>query len=104
VQSLIQAAHETFGPVAEGAPSTVYPALAFTGALLMTPFVMVVAGRPSGPPTLVTFLPAFWLLVPRAGVLAGVTRYLGDNRIDGVNSLVTAGTTMIGIAFGVSSA
>jgi uncharacterized membrane protein YjjB (DUF3815 family) len=74
---------------------------AFTGALVMTPVAMFVADRRSGPPTLVTFLPAFWLLVPGALGLAGITKYLDDDRVDGATSLLTAGTTMLGIAMGV---
>ncbi|SFB04596.1 Uncharacterized membrane protein YjjP, DUF1212 family [Nocardioides alpinus] len=74
---------------------------AFTGALVMTPLAMLVAELPTGPPTLVTFMPAFWLLVPGAAGLAGVAKYLGDQRADGVTSLLAAGGSMLGIAFGV---
>jgi uncharacterized membrane protein YjjB (DUF3815 family) len=74
---------------------------AFFGALLMTPVAMFAAAQKSGPPTLVSFLPAFWLLVPGALGLVGVTNFLVDDRVDGTASLVGAGATMIGIAFGV---
>lgn len=74
---------------------------AFFGALLMTPVALFAATQKSGPPTLVSFLPAFWLLVPGALGLIGVTRLLGDDRVDGTTSLVTAGVTMVGIALGV---
>ncbi len=74
---------------------------AFFGALVMTPVAMFVATQKSGPPTLVSFLPAFWLLIPGALGLVGVAKYLGDERIDGTASLVTAGATMVGIALGV---
>lgn len=74
---------------------------AFAGALLMTPVAMFAADQRTGPPTLVTFLPAFWMLVPGAAGLAGLTKYLGDRRFDGVTSLISAGSTMVGIAFGV---
>jgi uncharacterized membrane protein YjjB (DUF3815 family) len=36
----------------------------FVGAIVMTPVAYLVERRPSGPPALVSFLPAFWLLVP----------------------------------------
>ena len=36
------------------------------GALIATPVAAWVATRPSGPPSLASFLPAFWLLVPGA--------------------------------------
>lgn len=74
---------------------------AFVGALVMTPVAMFAATQKSGPPTLVSFLPAFWLLVPGALGLVGVTQYLGDERLDGVAALITTGVTMIGIALGV---
>ncbi len=74
---------------------------AFVGALLMTPVAMLAASMRSGPPTLVTFLPAFWLLVPGAASLAAVTSYLSDDRFDGTDSLVIAGSAMLAITFGV---
>lgn len=73
----------------------------FFGALLMTPVAMLVATRPSGPYPFVSFLPAFWLLVPGALGLVGVTQILGENRNDGAASLVTTAGTMAGIALGV---
>ena len=45
----------------------------FFGAAAMTPVVFLVERLPNGPPKLVTFLPAFWLLVPGATGLIGVT-------------------------------
>ncbi|MGV8964941.1 MAG: threonine/serine exporter family protein [Cellulomonas sp.] len=74
---------------------------AFTGAVLMTPVAMLVARHRSGPTTLVSFLPAFWLLVPGALGLVGVAKYIGDDRVYGAASLVTAGETMVAIALGV---
>jgi uncharacterized membrane protein YjjP (DUF1212 family) len=74
---------------------------AFCGALVMSPVASYIALRPSGPPMQVSFLPAFWLLVPGALGLVGVTQLLGANRVDSLTSLVSTGTTMIGISFGV---
>jgi uncharacterized membrane protein YjjP (DUF1212 family) len=74
---------------------------AFIGALLMTPVAVFASTRRSGPATLVSFLPAFWLLVPGALGLVGVTQLIGDDRVDGLTSLVTTGATMVAIAFGV---
>jgi uncharacterized membrane protein YjjB (DUF3815 family) len=74
---------------------------AFVGALLMTPVAVYVATLRSGPTTLVSFLPAFWLLVPGALGLLGVTQLLGPDRSSGLDSLLTTAATMIGIAFGV---
>lgn len=74
---------------------------AFFGALVMSPVASFVALRPTGPPVQVSFLPAFWLLVPGALGLVGVTQLLGANRADSLDVLVSTGTTMIGISFGV---
>ncbi|MGH3506405.1 MAG: threonine/serine ThrE exporter family protein [Nocardioidaceae bacterium] len=74
---------------------------AFVGALVMSPVASYVALRPTGPPTQVSFLPAFWLLVPGALGLVGLTQLLGNNRADALASLLSMGTTMIGISFGV---
>jgi uncharacterized membrane protein YjjP (DUF1212 family) len=74
---------------------------AFAGALLMTPVAAYVSRLPSGPSLLVSFLPAFWLLVPGALGLVGLTQILGFDHASGLDSLVTAAATMIGIAFGV---
>ncbi|MBO9556354.1 threonine/serine exporter family protein [Cellulomonas sp.] len=73
---------------------------AFVGALLMTPVAMFAATRPTGPPTLVGFLPGFWLLVPGALGLVGVTSILGESA-DALSTVVTAGITMVAISLGV---
>jgi uncharacterized membrane protein YjjB (DUF3815 family) len=52
-------------------------------------------------PTLVSFLPAFWFLVPGVLGLIGVTKYLGAGRLDGIAALMTTGATMVAIARGV---
>ena len=74
---------------------------AFVGALVMTPVAVWAARHPSGPPALVSFMPAFWLLVPGALGLLGITKYLGEDRVYGAASLTTAGATMVAIALGV---
>ena len=56
---------------------------AFVGAAVMTPVAVFVATQRTGPPTLVTFLPAFWLLVPGAIALVGVTQVMGEARWTG---------------------
>jgi uncharacterized membrane protein YjjB (DUF3815 family) len=67
----------------------------------MSPVAAYISLRRSGPPMQVSFLPAFWLLVPGALGLVGLTQLLGANRVDSLASLVSTGTTMIGISFGV---
>ncbi len=74
---------------------------AFVGAVLMTPVAILVARHPSGPTPLVSFLPAFWLLVPGALGLVGVAKYIGDARLYGADSLLTTAETMVAIALGV---
>jgi uncharacterized membrane protein YjjP (DUF1212 family)/uncharacterized membrane protein YjjB (DUF3815 family) len=72
---------------------------ALIGAIAMTPVAVLVARHRSGPPAIVSFLPAFWLLVPGGLGLVGVTAVLGG--ADGSNTLITAVGTMIAIALGV---
>lgn len=73
---------------------------AFIGALVVTPVTGLVARQPHGPAALVSFTPAFWLLVPGALGLVGVADVLGG---DGAGSatLVTTLATMVAIALGV---
>jgi len=74
---------------------------AFVGAFVMTPVAMAAAQRPTGPPPMVTFLPGFWLLVPGALSLVGVTSFLGNSLDQGIAAVITAGTTMVTISLGV---
>lgn len=53
---------------------------AFVGAMAMTPVAALVARQPSGPAAFVSFLPAFWLLVPGALGLVGVANHLPPPR------------------------
>jgi len=73
----------------------------FFGAVAMTPVVLWVERLPSGPPKMVTFLPAFWLLVPGAAGLIGVTQIVGaglDLTARGLSDLLI---TIISISLGV---
>lgn len=73
---------------------------AFVGALVMAPVGGLVALQRTGPPTMVTFLPAFWLLVPGAlGLLGVATLVSGDST--GLTTLITTTATMVAIALGV---
>ncbi|WP_341952542.1 threonine/serine exporter family protein [Salinibacterium sp. TMP30] len=73
---------------------------ALIGAIAMTPVAVIVARHRSGPPAIVSFLPAFWLLVPGALGLVGVTEILGGDA-SAMSTLVTTVGTMIAIALGV---
>jgi uncharacterized membrane protein YjjP (DUF1212 family) len=74
---------------------------AFVGAVAMTPVALLAGRVPTGPPAIVSFMPAFWLLVPGALGLVGVAKYLGQDRTVGVAALLTSGATMVVIALGV---
>jgi uncharacterized membrane protein YjjP (DUF1212 family) len=74
---------------------------AFFGALIATPVASWVATRPSGPPSLATFLPAFWLLVPGAVGLIGMAEFVGSDRAAGLDHFVNALITFVSIGIGV---
>ena len=73
----------------------------FFGAIVMTPVAYLVERLPSGPPALVSFLPAFWLLVPGALGLIGLTEYMGQDAVAGLQDLIGTVGSMIAIALGV---
>jgi uncharacterized membrane protein YjjP (DUF1212 family) len=73
----------------------------FFGALVMTPVALVVARLPGGPPSQVTFLPAFWLLVPGALGLIDVTEVVGNPAEAGIEDLVAPIGSIVAIALGV---
>ena len=71
----------------------------FVGALAMTPVVLWVATLRRGAPSQLTFLPAFWLLVPGAAGLVGLTVAVGTT--SGLEDFATALTSVMSIALGV---
>ncbi|MEU1970746.1 hypothetical protein ABZ477_03750 [Microbacterium sp. NPDC019599] len=73
---------------------------AFVGALVVTPVTALVARQPTGPAALVSFTPAFALLVPGAIGLVSVADILGGDSA-GTASLVATLGTMVAIALGV---
>ena len=63
----------------------------FFGMLVATPLGYLIQIRYKGPPSMVTFLPAFWLLVPGALGLLSVKRLLSDpGNLQGLISVVFA--------------
>ena len=70
---------------------------AFFGAVVMTPLVLWIASRDYGAPSQITFLPAFWLLVPGASGLIGLTEAADI----GLAGLGAALATVLSIALGV---
>lgn len=73
----------------------------FCGALAMTPVALGVARLRTGPPSQVTFLPGFWLLVPGALGLVGVTGLISNLTTAGFQSLVQPVASIVAIALGV---
>lgn len=69
----------------------------FFAALVITPLVLWIATRDDGAPDQITFLPAFWLLVPGASGLIGLTEAVDA----GLGDLATALATVLSIALGV---
>lgn len=74
---------------------------AFFGALAMTPAALGISRLRTGPPYLVTYLPAFWMLVPGAVGLIGVTEIVGTDSSLGPNDFVGMLSTVIEISLGV---
>jgi uncharacterized membrane protein YjjP (DUF1212 family) len=73
----------------------------FIGAFAMTPTARLVERTSFGPPALVSFLPGFWLLVPGALGLIGVTEYMTAGAAMGVENLLGTVGAMVAIAVGV---
>jgi len=73
----------------------------FFGALAMTPVALAAARLPAAPPPQVTYLPAFWLLVPGALGLIGVTEIVGNPAAAGLEDLVAPVGSIVSIALGV---
>jgi uncharacterized membrane protein YjjP (DUF1212 family) len=73
----------------------------FVGALAMTPVSLAIARLPGGPPSQVTFLPAFWLLVPGAVGLLSLTQVVGDPAAAGVEDFIAPVASIVAIALGV---
>jgi uncharacterized membrane protein YjjP (DUF1212 family)/uncharacterized membrane protein YjjB (DUF3815 family) len=73
---------------------------AFVGAAAMTPVADLLARQRTAPPAIVSFTPAFWLLVPGALGLIGVAALLSGDT-SGTATLVTTVATMVAIALGI---
>ena len=66
-----------------------------------TPVALAIARMPGRPPSQVTFLPAFWLLVPGALGLIGVTEIVGDPATATLEDLIEPIGSIIAIALGM---
>jgi uncharacterized membrane protein YjjP (DUF1212 family) len=73
----------------------------FVGALVMTPVAAVVARLPATMPAYASFLPGFWLLVPGAMSLIGLTELAGDASATGTEDFLAAIGSIMAVALGV---
>ncbi len=73
----------------------------FVGGLVVAPLAMFIERFPSAPPALVSFLPAFWLLVPGALGLIGFAQLVGNEPTAGVTSFADALVSIVSIALGI---
>lgn len=90
-----------FGGQAAGAAVFSAELSGFFGALAMTPLVLTIGRHPKGPPAMVLFLPAFWLLVPGAAGLIGVTAIVGTDSRLGAADFTATMMTVLAISLGV---
>ena len=67
----------------------------------MTPVAYFFARRPGSMPAYATFLPGFWLLVPGAIGLIGVTKLAGTSSETAITDFKTAVGSTIAVALGV---
>lgn len=73
----------------------------FVAGAVVLPVAYFVQDRRSGPPVPATFLPAFWMLVPGALSLEGVTQLIGENSAAGLGDFLNALLAVVAIAVGV---
>jgi uncharacterized membrane protein YjjP (DUF1212 family) len=77
----------------------------FIGALVMTPVATMVARTAFGMPAFASFLPGFWLLVPGAMGLIGLTELAagtpGSASAAAIRDMQSAVASIFGVAFGV---
>jgi len=73
----------------------------FVGGATMIVVASLIQERPGAPPLIVSFTPAFWLLVPGAIGLEGLTQIVGQSPESGIDEVVAMFITMIAIALGV---
>ncbi|NUR08451.1 MAG: threonine/serine exporter family protein [Nocardioidaceae bacterium] len=73
----------------------------FVAGAVVLPVAYAVQGLLHGPPAMVTFLPAFWLLVPGALGLAGVAEIVSVDAVSGLGDFLNALLSVVSIAVGV---
>lgn len=73
----------------------------FFGALAMTPVVLAIGRSRLGIPSMVLFLPAFWLLVPGAAGLLDITQLVGTDDTVSAGGFISTLVTVMSISMGV---
>jgi uncharacterized membrane protein YjjB (DUF3815 family) len=73
----------------------------FAGGFLLTPVAYLIQYRFRGPPVLVTFLPAFWLLTPGALGVISLSELVSQNSALGIRSLFVMVFGIVSIALGI---
>ena len=76
---------------------------AFVGAAAMTPMAYLVGRHPPAMPARASFLAGFWLLVPGALGLIGLTELAGDIHNAGTADLLATVSSIFAVAIGVLS-
>lgn len=74
---------------------------AFLGGAVLPLCAHLAQRWPSAPPDQVTFLPAFWMLVPGSVSLTGVGELLAGRSAQGLPTIVNALLTIVAVALGV---
>ena len=74
---------------------------ALIGAFVMTPVATIVSRLPSAMPAYASFLPGFWLLVPGALSLIGITELAGSASVAASDDFLAAVGSIFAVALGV---
>ncbi|HYP70148.1 MAG TPA: threonine/serine exporter family protein [Variovorax sp.] len=72
----------------------------FFAAMLITPASYIIQYRLAGPPSIVTFVPALWILVPSSLGLIGLAELVGNDRLAGIENFVTTLFSIVAIGLG----
>ena len=72
----------------------------FFAAVLITPASYIIQYRFAGPPSIVTFVPALWILVPSSLGLIGLAELVGNDRLAGIENFVTTLFSIVAIGLG----
>jgi uncharacterized membrane protein YjjP (DUF1212 family) len=72
----------------------------FIGAMIATPVSYFIQYRLGGPPAVVTFLPALWMLLPSSLAMLGLAEVVTDNPLSGVQDFIATVFAIVAIALG----